>query len=151
MAIRDLLNDSLIEWELKGNSKHAVIEELLDLLVSCGKVKDKELALRDCFERENYLSTGFENGLAIPHAKTEAVDDLVLAFGISQKGIEFDSLDGNPAHFIFLLLSPVNESGPHIKVLSQITRQFQDKSTANRVFAARSLKDILDIFQPGQN
>lgn len=151
MAINELLNDSLIEWELKGTTKQAVIEELLDLLVSCGKVKDKALVLRDCFERENYLSTGFENGLAIPHAKTEAVNELVLAFGISQEGIEFDSLDGKPAHFIFLLLSPVNESGPHIKVLSQITRQFQDKNTASRIFAAQSLKDILDIFQPNQH
>lgn len=147
MVVTELLNPSLIQLKLKGRTKTAVIEELLDLLISGGKIKDKGLALKDCVIRENYLSTGFENGLAVPHAKTEAVSDLVLAFGVSSAGIEFDSLDGKPAHFIFLLLSPINESGPHIKVLSQITRQFQDPTIADKILAANSAEDIMNIFQ----
>jgi len=147
MVVTELLNPSLIQLELKGRTKTAVIEELLDLLISGGKIEDKTLALKDCVIRENYLSTGFENGLAVPHAKTEAVSELLLAFGISRTGIEFDSLDGKPAHFIFLLLSPVNESGPHIKVLAQITRQFQDATIADKIFAANSAEDIMNILQ----
>jgi fructose-specific phosphotransferase system IIA component len=146
MTIPELLKDSLIQWELKGKTKTEVIEELLDLLVSEGKIDSKELALRDCIERENYLSTGFENGLAVPHAKTNAVKDLVLAFGISKTGIEFDSLDNKPAHFIFLLLSPVDKSGPHIKVLAQITRQFQDAEIADKILAVSTTEDFLNIF-----
>lgn len=147
MVIIELLNPSLIQLELRGRTKTAVIEELLDLLINRGKIRDKTLALKDCVIRENYLSTGFENGLAVPHAKTEAVSDLLLAFGVSKDGVEFDSLDGKPAHFIFLLLSPVNESGPHIKVLAQITRQFQDATIANKILAANSAEDIMNIFQ----
>lgn len=147
MALAELLNDSLIQRELKGKTKKEVIEELLDLMVSTGKIKSKALALKDCMERENYLSTGFENGLAVPHAKTEAVTELVLAFGISKNGIEFDTLDGKPAHFIFLLLSPVDESGPHIKILAQITRQFQDTNIRDKILAANSTEEFLNIFQ----
>lgn len=147
MVVAKLLNPSLVKLELKGRTKTAVIEELLDLLISGGKITDKGLALKDCVIRENYLSTGFENGLAVPHAKTEAVSDLLLAFGVSRAGVEFDSLDGKPAHFIFLLLSPINESGPHIKVLSQITRQFQDAMIADKILAAKSAEDIMNIFQ----
>ena len=144
MALAELLNDSLIQRELKGKTKREVIEELLDLMVSTGKIKSKALALKDCMERENYLSTGFENGLAVPHAKTEAVTELVLAFGISKNGIEFDTLDGKPAH---LLLSPVDESGPHIKILAQITRQFQDTNIRDKILAANSTEEFLNIFQ----
>jgi fructose-specific phosphotransferase system IIA component len=147
MALAELLNDSLIQRELKGKTKEEVIEELLDLMLSTGKIKSKALALKDCIERENYLSTGFENGLAVPHAKTEAVTELVLAFGISKDGIEFDTLDGEPAHFIFLLLSPVDESGPHIKILAQITRQFQDTNIRDKILAANSTEEFLNIFQ----
>ena len=146
MTLSELLNDSLIQWDLKGKTKAEVIIELLDLMVSVGKLNSKELAFKDCLERENYLSTGFENGLAVPHAKTDAVTDLVLAFGISKAGIEFDSLDNKPAHFIFLLLSPIDKSGPHIKVLAQITRQFQDTEIADKIFAANTAEDFLNIF-----
>lgn len=147
MPVAELLNESLICLELKSKNKTEVIEELLALMADCGAIRNKELAFKDCLERENYLSTGFENGLAVPHAKTEATDELILAFGVSRGGIEFDSLDGKPAHFIFLLLSPVNESGPHIKVLSRITRQFQDADIAKRIFRANSPEDILTIFE----
>jgi fructose-specific phosphotransferase system IIA component len=147
MLVAELLDSSLIQLELKAKNKKDVIEELLDLLLSKGKIKNKTLAFEDCIERENYLSTGFENGLAVPHAKSEAVRDLVLAFGISREGIEFDSLDGKPANFIFLLFSPVNKSGPHIKVLSQITRQFQDSNIADKILAANTSQEILNIFR----
>ena len=147
MALTELLNDSLIERDLKGKTKAEVIEELLDLMVTNGKIKSKALALKDCIERENYLSTGFENGLAVPHAKTEAVTELVLAFGISQNGVEFDSLDNKPTHFIFLLLSPVDKSGPHIKILAQITRQFQDVNITHKIFKADTAEKLLNIFQ----
>jgi fructose-specific phosphotransferase system IIA component len=147
MALSELLDNSLIERELKGKTKEEVIEELLDLMVTAGKIRSRVLALKDCIERENYLSTGFENGLAVPHAKTEAVDELVLAFGISKNGVEFDTLDGKPAHFIFLLLSPVDKSGPHIKILAQITRQFQDADIADRILAAENTEEFLNIFQ----
>ena len=147
MDIGDLLDESLIIAGLKADEKFKAIEALLGLMVSCGKLGQKSQALEDCIRREQYLSTGLENGLAVPHAKTTAVNDLVLAFGYSKNGIEFDSLDGKPAHFIFLLLSPVNTSGPHIKILSQITRRFREEDFYNKIFNAETGKEILEILK----
>ncbi|MFQ5584012.1 MAG: PTS sugar transporter subunit IIA [Calditrichia bacterium] len=147
MSFGELLDEKLIKSQLKGGDKFAIIEELLDLIASAGKLRDKSLALQDCIKREKYLSTGLENGLAIPHAKTEATGELLMSFGISREGIEFDSLDGKPAHFIFLLLSPVNTSGPHIKVLSQITRLFRQKDITGRLLQAAGPEEILAILK----
>jgi PTS system fructose-specific IIC component len=147
MDIGDLLDESLVIADLQADEKFKAFDALLELMVNCGKLGQKAQALEDCIRRENYLSTGLENGLAVPHAKTTAVNDLVLAFGFSKNGIEFDSLDGKPAHFIFLLLSPVNTSGPHIKVLSQITRKFRDEDLYNKIFNAENSQELLDILK----
>ncbi len=147
MGIGDLISEDLIEPSLKGKDKYQVIEELLDLLVKKGEVKDREKALKDLIEREQYLSTGLEKGLAVPHAKSDAVDKLLVSLGISQRGLDFDSLDGKPAHFIFLVLSPRDISGPHIKILAQITRNFRDGDIGERLMNARDKKEILEIIK----
>jgi len=147
MGIGDLISEDLIEPSLKGKDKYQVIEELLDLLVKKGEVKDREKALKDLIEREQYLSTGLEKGLAVPHAKSDAVDKLLVSLGISQRGLDFDSLDGKPAHFIFLVLSPRDISGPHIKILAQITRNFRDGDIGERLMNARDKKEILEIIR----
>ncbi len=150
MKLAELLDESTITLDLKGRSKYEVIAELLDLLVTSGKVGDRERALQDLIEREEYLSTGLERGLAVPHAKTPAVDHLVLAFGLSREGVDFESNDGKPAHFIFLLLSPVDTSGPHIKALAQITRNFSNPRMGARLLEARSKQEVLDILSTFQ-
>jgi PTS system fructose-specific IIC component len=147
MSFTELLQESLIEIDLKGTDKYQVIEELLDLMVAYGVLSNKKQALKDSIDRENYLSTGLENGLAVPHAKTRATEKLVLAMGISSNGIEFDSLDGKPAHYIFLLLSPVNTSGPHIKVLSEITKSFRNEHIFEKLSEANSAKDYVEIIR----
>ncbi len=147
MTIGDLLSENLITDSLHGENKYQVIEELLDLLVDAGKIRDRESALNDLLEREQYLSTGLENGLAVPHAKTGATNDLLLAFGLSRSGLEFDSLDGKPANFIFLVLSPRDTSGPHIKILAQITRNFRNAEVNKQIMSANSNAEILEIFK----
>ncbi len=147
MNIGDLLTEELIIEDLKGENKFEVIEELLDLLVRAGKVEDRETALNDLIEREQYLSTGLERHLAVPHAKTSAVRELLVSFGRSLKGLDFDTLDGKPAHFIFLVLSPRDTSGPHIKTLAQITRNFRDDTIPEQLMNAKSRREILEIIQ----
>lgn len=147
MSFVELLQESLIKVDLKGTDKFQAIEELLDLMVTNGVLSNKKQALKDCVDRENYLSTGLEKGLAVPHAKTRATNDLILAMGVSASGIEFDSLDGKPAHYIFLLLSPVNTSGPHIKVLSEITKNFKNEQIFSKLSEANSAKDYVEIFR----
>jgi len=147
MGIGDLLSEELIAEDLKGKDKFQVIEELLDLLVKNGKVHDRETALKDLIEREQYLSTGLENGLAVPHAKTAAASELMVSFGLSRPGLDFDSLDGKPAHFLFLVLSPRDTSGPHIKILAQITRNFRDEAVGQKLLQAKNKQEILEIIR----
>ncbi|MBN2365002.1 MAG: PTS sugar transporter subunit IIA [Calditrichaeota bacterium] len=145
MSIAELLTEDLISEDIQGKNKYRAIEELLDLLVDAGKIKDRETCLQDLIEREQYLSTGLENGLAVPHAKSAAVSGLVVSFGLSHEGIDFDSLDGKPAHFIFLVLSPRDTSGPHIKILAQITRNFREGDTGKKLLEAKEKKEIVSI------
>ena len=146
MNLAELLNESLINLSLKDGNKFEIIEQLLDVAVRAGQVPNREKALSDLIEREQYLSTGFENGLAVPHAKSDAVDKIVLVFGLHRDGIEFDSLDGNPTHFIFLLLSPMDTSGPHIQTLALIARNFQDQQFIDPLRAAQSSDEVMEIF-----
>ncbi|OGB68943.1 MAG: hypothetical protein A2Y94_02835 [Caldithrix sp. RBG_13_44_9] len=146
MGLEELLNEELISEDLTGKNKYQVIEELMDLLVKAGKIEDRETCLRDLIEREQYLSTGLENGLAVPHAKTIASRELLVSFGISREGLDFDSLDGKPAHFIFLVISPRDTSGPHIKILAQITRNFRENEIVLQIKEAKTRSEILKIF-----
>jgi len=147
MGIQDLLTENLIKSELSGENKYQVIEELLDLLVAENKIEDRETCLKDLNEREQYLSTGLENGLAIPHAKTIAVNELLISFGISRNGLDFASLDGKPAHFIFLVISPRDVAGPHIQILAQLSRNFKSDDLAEKMMSAQNNQEILNIIQ----
>ncbi len=147
MGIEDLLTEDLISDRLEGKSKYDVIEELLDLLITTGKVQDRHTCLEDLIEREQYLSTGLESGLAVPHAKTAAVSELLVSFGLNHQGLDFDSLDGKPAHFIFLVISPRDTSGPHIKILAQITRNFREGEVGQKILGSRSRKEILEVIK----
>ncbi len=146
MRLDELLSQELVTLELAHTGKFDVIEELLDLLVEAGKVTDRETALKDLIEREKYLSTGFENGLAVPHAKSKAVTEMVMSFGLSREGIDFDSLDGKPTHFIFLLLSPPDISGPHIQTLALIARNFQKTEIIDKVLRVQTVDELLNLF-----
>ena len=146
MAFKDLLNLDLVDLNVVGDDKYQVIENLLQLAVDAGAVSHKEQALEDLFEREQYLSTGFENGLAVPHAKTEAVSDIILVFGLCREGVEFDSLDGRPANCIFLLLSPMETSGPHIQTLALLARNFQNEDMSDRLKKVKDVAELIEIF-----
>jgi fructose-specific phosphotransferase system IIA component len=147
MSLNDLLDKNLITMNLGEGNKFRIIEELLDLAVKAGKIHNRERALKDLIEREQYLSTGFENGLAVPHAKSEAVSEMVLTFGLSKDGVDFDSLDGKPTHFIFLLLSPMDTSGPHIQTLAMLARNFQKPDTVNQLKNASNGEEIIQILK----
>lgn len=146
MKLSELMSENLISADLSAETKFQLIEELLDLLNDKGKIQNRDLALKDILAREGYLSTGLENGLAIPHAKTDGVNELVMAFGLKKDGVEFKSLDNKPAHLIFLVLSPRDTSGPHIRALAAITKNLKDAEIRKALLKARSSGDIKKIF-----
>ena len=151
MKLSEQLSENLIKLRVTGESKYQIIEELIGFLGTKGKLKNKEKALNDVIEREQYLSTGLENGLAVPHGKTSGVDKLTIALGITKEGIDFDSLDGKPSNLIFLLLSPKDTSGPHIQALAQIARNLKGKEIRDKLLQASTEVEVMDVFREIDN
>lgn len=147
MNLSEYLPPKHITADLKSDSKFQVIEELLDLLDENKQLIDRDLASQDVLAREGYLSTGLENGLAIPHAKTDGVDKLLIAFGRKKDGVDFESLDGKPARLIFLVLSPRDVSGPHIQSLAAISRNLKNRELREALLEAEDASEIAEIIK----
>ncbi len=147
MKISDILTEDLVVAGLKGGSKEEIIEAMVDLVATSPKVLDKEKVLTAIMEREGIMSTGVGNGFAIPHGKTDAVADIVAAFAVTEKDIDYDSLDEKPVRLVFLLVGKDNLVGPHIKLLSRISRLMNKEEFRKRLLTVASPKDILEMFR----
>ena len=149
MKITDFLNSKSISANLKSTSKEDVIKELVDMLIEAGSLdkKHKAKVIEVLMAREALGSTAIGQGIAIPHGKTECSEKLVGCLGISNEGINFDSLDGEPAHIFFLLVAPVDSAGPHLKALARISRLLKDKFIRDSLKAAKDEKMIMKIVQ----
>ena len=147
MQLKDYLPPENIIPDLKSEKKISIIEEMLERMNQLNLIKDYETALNDTLSRESYLSTGLENGLAIPHAKSDAIDRLAMVFGRSRSGVDFQSLDSKPTYLIFLVLSPKDVSGPHIQALAVISRNIKDAAVREKLRNAESAEDIADIIK----
>ena len=146
MKIMDFLNKKAISANLKATDKEGVIRELVDLLVKAdGVAGKKDEIVKIVMAREALGSTGIGQGIGIPHGKTASVKSLVAAFGLSKKGIDFESLDGEPAYIFFLLLAPEESAGPHLKALARISRLLKDKYVRDMLRQAETEKDIIRI------
>ena len=120
--IQDILSGDLIIEDLQAKNKADVIREFASLLASAGKVPDADELVRVLLDRESQCSTGIGDGIAIPHAKTSSIREMVIAFGRSGAGIDYQSVDGKPAHLFFLLVTPHDRPGDHLKTLARISR-----------------------------
>ena len=147
MKLSDYLPVEHIKYDLKGKTKIEIIEELLGVMEDLNLIDQYETALHDILDREGYLSTGLENGLAIPHAKTDSIKSLAMVFGVRKGGISFESLDGKPTEFIFLVLSPKDTSGPHIQALALITRNLKNAPVRDKIRNCQSAQEISEIIQ----
>jgi len=145
MSLIELIDENVVKVPLAASTKNDVISELLDLLVDGGKVRNRDRALDALLERESQGSTGLESGIAVPHAKTDAVDSLVVAIGVSPAGIDFQALDGQPSRLFFLMLAPPDQSGPHIEALAEIARLARSQAFIRALIASGSAKDVIDL------
>ena len=118
MALLDLIDTDVVKVPLQGRTKNEAIRELVETLRDAGKIADVEPVYDAVIARESMGSTGLENGIAVPHAKTRAVRKLTMALGISPQGVDFQAIDGKPSKLFFLLLAPPDQSGPHIQALA---------------------------------
>ncbi len=147
MKVLDFLDPSVICMDIQSPSKEAAIGELCTLLQSNSKIQDSQPVLHSLMAREKLGSTGIGQGVAIPHGKSESVTDLVAALGISRKGVDFESLDGEPVHLIFLLVAPPNSQGLHLKALARVSRLLKDKFFRQALKEAKSVEEIKKIIQ----
>ncbi|MEO8167687.1 MAG: PTS sugar transporter subunit IIA [bacterium] len=147
MKISDLLTENLVVTNLQGDSKDDIINSIVDLVGASPKVLDKEKVREAVLERERIMSTGVGDGFAIPHGKTDAVSDIVAAFAVTAKPINYESLDEKPVRLVFILVSKVNMVGPHIKLLSRISRLMNKPDFRNKLLSAQSPKEILELFK----
>jgi fructose-specific phosphotransferase system IIA component len=146
MKVSDLLKPEFIIPNLKGESKEEVINELIDLFKGDPRVEDLEKVRSAVLEREKVMSTGVGKGFAIPHGKTNAVKEIIGAFGRVPDGIDYDSLDGNPVQLIFLLVGKDNLISTHIKLLSRISRLMNKDDFRHRLIEANNSREIIKLF-----
>ena len=147
MALLDRLSTKVIKVPLAATTKEAVVRELVDLLVDAGTIADAKASVEAVLAREALGSTGLEQGIAVPHAKTTSVSDLAVAIGISPKGVQFGGLDGQPSYLFFLLLAPPDKSGPHIEALSEIARLTRSTAFTRMLRSAASAEEVLGLFR----
>ena len=150
MRIMEFLSEKAITADLKSTEKEDILKELVDLLVEAGEIdkKDKGKLIEQLMAREALGSTAIGQGVGIPHTKSGCVTKLVASFGLSQKGVDFDSLDGEKVYVFFLLVAPQDSAGPHLKALARISRLLKDKYFRETLKECKDEKTILKtIFQ----
>lgn len=143
--ISELLTDQLINLSLTSKDKEGVLEELADMVHRAKKVSDRDAFLRSLRKRENLESTGIGKGLAIPHARTDTVDGVVMAFARSEHGVDFQSLDNKPAHLIFLIASPEREKSVYIKVLAHTSRLLRKDKFRQQLMEVSTPKEVIQL------
>jgi mannitol/fructose-specific phosphotransferase system IIA component (Ntr-type) len=147
MKINDFLSPELVIARLRSETKDELFEEMIQLLVDAGKIKDRAAALEAILIREAKLSTGVNHGLAIPHTAVPEVKGLVMALGVSQAGIDYDSLDGKPVHLVVMILSEPGNPGPVIQALAAVCRVFSKPSVRESLLAAQSAAEVLTLIR----
>ena len=150
MNLKRILSKDVMQLDLPGSSKQEVIESLLDILMKTGKVKDREAAVKALLDREKKMSTGIQFGVAIPHAKTDAVDELLACVAIKKEGIDFGALDESDSHIFIMTLSPEKRTGPHVQFLAEMSKVLQNAALREKMLHIESEEALLQvILSPG--
>lgn len=142
MKIMDIFRKEYIIEELEAKTKRDVLAELSGVIHRDNGTINHEYMVNTLLEREKLGSTGIGDGIAIPHGKLADLDELIVAFGRSREGVEFDSMDGKPANLFFLLLAPENTTGLHLKALAKISKMLKDNAFRKKLIEAKSKDEL---------
>ncbi|MDR0635708.1 MAG: cation:proton antiporter [Treponema sp.] len=141
------IESDCVSIDLKGNDKDAIITELVDLLASRGKLNKRDDVLHDVFERERSMSTGMEHGIALPHGKSDGVDELRVAIGIKKDGVDFGSLDGERSRLFIMVVAPRKTSGPHVQFLAAISAVLRVEATRQELLKAATAEEVVELLR----
>jgi len=147
MRITDVLEEQFIRTNLPGTSKEEIINSMIELVASSKNVIDKEKVRQAILEREKIMSTGVGNGFAIPHGKTDAVKDIVAAFAVTERPVDYQALDDQPVRLVFLLVGKDSLVGPHIRLLSRISRLMNKEGFREELLKSKSPREVLELFR----
>lgn len=150
MKLSKKIHKKAVLLNMASSTKSGALDELVELLCSVYRLKKREIILDAIVAREGKQSTGIGMGLAVPHAKTPVVDRLYVAFGRSVEGIEFDSVDGDKARIFFILVSPRDVSGPHIKALAGISRLIKHEDFRDSLLACSDTGNFIDLVKKAE-
>lgn len=150
--IRDVLKPAFINFDLQAADKQAAdkqaaISELANTFVSEGVVTNESVYLKAVMKREEESTTGIGFGVAIPHGKSAAVTEPSLAFGRSQIGIQYDSMDGKPVHLMFLIAVPETSNDEHLRILSKLSRKLMHEDVRQKLMTVTNIEEIYQIFE----
>ena len=146
MKILDFLSTERIIPNMQSRDKKGVIDELAQAVANTTTAEDAEIA-KVLLEREQLGSTGIGDGIAIPHGRLSSIDSIIMGFGSSEQGIEYDAIDDKPVNIFFLLLTPENSTGGHLKVLAQISKLLKNKQFKTNLSNAKSTQEVLEIIK----
>lgn len=145
--ILDHFRKELFVPEMKAKNKDAALEELVDRFVEQKVIKSKEVALQMLRKRETLGSTGIGKGIAIPHGRTTAAGDVVIAFGKSSDGIDFDSVDGKPVHLFFMVIAPPHdENNAYLPLLGSLVTTLNDAANRKKLMAVTTYEEFAAVF-----
>jgi fructose-specific phosphotransferase system IIA component len=147
MTFIELVKEKIVKTPLVSKDKADVLRELVQVLKDAGQIEDYDAVLKAVQEREAKMSTGLQDGIAVPHGKTDAVSGLTLAIGISPNGVDYDALDGEPSKLFFLLVAPPGQSGPHVMALSDIAKLARSKAFCKALVQAESAQEVVELIQ----
>ena len=145
--IRDVLKPAFINFDLKTTDKQAAISELANTFLTKGVVTNDSVYLEAVMKREEESTTGIGFGVAIPHGKSAAVAEPSLAFGRSQAGIQYDSMDGKPVHLMFLIAVPETSNDEHLRILSKLSRKLMQEDVRQKLMTVTDAEEIYQIFE----
>lgn len=146
MDLSELISEDVVKIPLDSTTKPEVLRELVGILDAAGRIFDIERVYQALLMREEMGSTGLEMGIAIPHCKCDAVNDITIAVGISPRGIDFDSIDGERSHLFFLVVAALGQSTSHIQVLSEIGELTRSRDYVRSLVEASSSREFVRRF-----
>ena len=150
MKITDILKKESVMLGVEVKDKNALLSKMIELANKSGRVSDADEALKEIHKREQIMSTGVGKGIALPHAKTNSVEDSVGALTILKEPVDFNSLDSKPVQIAFMLLGRENNVGNHLRLLSKISRLMNNDPFRTKLISAETAEEVIEIFEDAE-
>ncbi len=147
MKLTNLIEPDLIKLELENSDKPKVLEELIGLMFDSSRIKDRDEFVKAVMDREAICSTGIGKGIAIPHSRNSSITEVTVALGRSKPGIDFEALDNEPVHLVFLLAAPMNAGNVYLKALARLSRLLRMPEFRKAILDAESKEAIIKIIE----